>query len=79
LEHPVNSYLFSETLLRLRVEDMEREAAMAALVAQLGSSSRPSYRKQLATGLRAFARFIDPAHASSARQIPSIDLGARAN
>jgi hypothetical protein len=70
LDHPVNSYLFSDTLLRLRVEDMQREAAMAALVAQLGPSSRPSYRKQLAGSLRAFARFIDPAHDSAMRRTP---------
>jgi hypothetical protein len=47
---------------QLHLDDLRRDAAMEALAAQLRGPSRPGYRQRLAHGLRAVARFIEPAY-----------------
>jgi hypothetical protein len=60
VDDSVISYHSLELLAHDRAHELARERAMAALAAQVDRSSTPGYREQLARGLRAFARQIDP-------------------
>jgi hypothetical protein len=74
VDHPVNSYHSLELLAHDRARELARERAMAALAAQVGRASTPGYREQLARGLRAFARRIDPAVEASLRPSAPVAL-----
>jgi hypothetical protein len=54
------TYYTFETLAKLRAEELAREAAMAALAAEL-HMPQPGLRQRLARTLRGTARRLDPA------------------
>jgi hypothetical protein len=56
----VNDYHAIETLGRLKMQEIQREVAMAALATRLASDSRPGYRARLASSLSGLARRVDP-------------------
>ena len=63
----MTNYHHLELLLRLHVQDLEREAAHAALIHEAQRAPRPSYRAQLSRQLLTVANRLDPSCAPLTR------------